>query len=332
MASSEPMELITSYHNHYFYILVRVLSQLKPNQTITCQDFDERVKQLLYPNKELANLEYSREVTRELLDIACRYGIFLREGENITKMMHNNVVPPLSMPEKICLKNVLQSSHAKLFFDEPLIRELLVFLSDVPDIPFSKIIDVKGIAPEINANREYIEDFRRILRAVRKSLKTYSTNFAHNGNIYHDDSLPIKIEFDVKERYFCNVAWNLKHNYIYRADMSRISNIQLKHPMRKYRWKVVNRHQEARKETPLVMVVRNTDNAIEQLNRFFTTYPKEVRRFNDDIVWLSVQYPLFDEDKLVNDILSLGTAVQVISPPQVIEKIKQTLKNRLSLK
>lgn len=331
MASNETMEMVTSYHNRYFYALIRVLTQLNTNQTITFQEFSRRMEQLLNTDKDAPKSEYSYEVIEKILTIACKNGILARNGDSVTKVMRNNVVPPLSMTEKVYLKNILQSPHAKLFLDEWTIQKIEVALSDVPDIPLSEIIDVKGIADEIDANREYSEDFKRMLTAIRKGMRTSSTNFAFDGHIYRDISLPLKMEFSITGRYFCNSAWSLKWNRTFRADMGRLANIKLLFPMKKVRWKVTEQEKERRKKYPLIMIVRDTDNAIEKINRFFTTYPKEIRRINDEIIWLSVQYPYFDENEIISNILSLGTAVQVISPEQAVEKIKEKLENRLSL-
>lgn len=330
MASNE-IELVNPYHNRYFYVMIRVLNSLEVNQTITCQEISRRMEQILNPDNDAPQSEYSHEVIENLIEIACKGGILARDGDSVTKIMRNNVVPPLSMAEKVYLKNLLQSPHAKLFLDERTVQKIWFTLSDVPDIPLSEIIDVKGISHEVDANREYIEDFRRMLTAIRKGMRTPSTNFAFDGHIYRDVSLPLKMEFSITGRYFCSTAWSLKRNRTFRANMGRLANVKLLFPMKKVRWKVTEQEKERQKKNPLVMIVRDTDNSLEKINRFFTTYPKEIRRINDEIIWLSVQYPHFDENEIINNILSLGTAVQVISPERAVEKIKEKLKSQLSI-
>lgn len=326
MALNDQTELINQFHNPYFYAMIIVLNKMEHGESIPYYDFINRIKQILKLDSE-----HTQAVIAEYVDIACKNGILAVEDKTVRKLLHNSIIPPMSMPEQIYLKNILKTAYASLFLDEEDIQYMLEMFSDVPDVDFSEIIDFKGIDKELEANREYIKDFRLVEKAILEKNMIQLTNFAHNGQIYRDIALPMGIEFSMNERYFWLWLWNTPKQQLFKTDMGRITNIRLMHPRKKAVHKAVTRIKGMQKNHRLIMAVQDKDHAIEKINRLFSTYPKEIKRINEGIIWLAVEYPRFDEKNIIDSLMSFGTAVQVISPASAVNMIKERLQNQLNL-
>ena len=68
------------------------------------------------------------------------------------------------------------------------------------------------------------------------------------------------------------------------------------------------------------MLITDKRDAIERMNLMFSMYHKKTERIADDKIKISLSYYNFDENEIIDGIMSFGTAVQVLSPESVIKK------------
>ena len=80
-----------------------------------------------------------------------------------------------------------------------------------------------------------------------------------------------------------------------------------------------------REQNPIIMKVKNENHAIERINLLFSMYHKKIERVAKDTIKISLSYYQFDENEIIDGIMSFGKAVHVLSPERVVNKIKEKL-------
>ena len=316
------IELMNQYHNRHLIAFMIVLNSLKTNENISRYEMIDHIKKIVTENSP-----YSDELIDTLIDKACENNILAISKGIIRRISKETVLLPMTLQEKIYLKNILKSPYVLLFLDEPVIQELLEKLSDVPEIDFSKMIDFTGISKEREFDEAYINNFRLLMQAVQERRKINFVNIDAQGIPHQNvERFPFKIEYSVIMRCFWLSLWNQKEKRPFKANISRISEIQLLDRISDEEYQTVMNMMEQKKEKhPIVMIITDKNNAIERINLMFSMYHKKTERIADDKIKLSLSYYNFDENEIIDGIMSFGTAVQVLSPNRVIEKIKEKL-------
>lgn len=315
-------EMINQYHNRHLLAFITVLNSMNPENPVDCRDFILNVKQLSGEESE-----YSEELISDLIERAFENNILSNEKSKIRKTTEKNILLPMTLQEKIYLKNILKSHYAFLFFDKPVIYRLLEELSDVPDIDFSKIIDFKGISKEPDFDEVYIQNFRLLVQAILQKRKISFINTDSEGRKRSNiERIPFRIEYSLIMRCFWISLWNQEEKRPFKASVSRISDIKLLNVISvEEHQKVMHMLEEKREQHPIVMIVKNKRNSIERINLLLSMYHKEIERIDDNTIKISLSYYNFDENEIIDGIMSFGSAVQVLSPDSVVKKIKEKL-------
>ena len=217
-------ELMNQYHNRHLTAFIIVLNSLKTNETISRYAMVDCIKKIVTENSP-----YSDKQISSLIEEACENNILVEERKNyFRKIPEESILLPMTLQEKIYLKNILKSPYAMLFLDDSEIQALLEKLSDVPEIDFSKIIDFKGISKEREFDEAYIKKFRLLMQAVQEHRKINFVNIdAQSNEILNKERIPFKIEYSVIMRCFWLSLWNQWEKRPFKANISRISDIQL---------------------------------------------------------------------------------------------------------
>lgn len=321
MALSET-ELINQYHNRHLLAFISVLNKLKLQETISSFEFTEDIKKIVKESSP-----YSDDLIDELIQNACENNIIVLEKANIRKIEDRNIFLPLTLHEKIYLKNILKSPYAVLFLDDAEIQNLLKLLADVPDMDFSKMITIAGTAKDPKFNKTYIKNFRLLVQAIKERRKISFSNIDAKGDKHiNSKRIPVKIEYSVIMRCFWLSLWNPIEQRPFKANIARMSEIYLLEKISDEEDKNVKYMMEQKKERhPIVMLVTDENHAIERINLLFSMYHKKTERIEKDKIKISLNYYNFDENEIIDGILSFGPAVQVLSPESVVNKIKEKL-------
>ncbi|MBR0140618.1 MAG: WYL domain-containing protein [Ruminococcus sp.] len=176
-------------------------------------------------------------------------------------------------------------------------------------------------------DEEYIKNFRLLARAVHEHRKINFNNINAQGQKYiNNERFPFRIEYSVTMRNFRLSLWNKKEERPFKANISRISDIELLDVISDEEYKSVMNMMEQKKEKhPIIMTVTNENNAIERINLLFSMYHKNTEFISADKIQISLSYYNFDEDEIIRNIMSFGKFVHVLSPERVVNKIKEKL-------
>ena len=316
-------ELMNQYHNRHLTAFIIVLNSLKANESISCYGMIDRIKKIVTEDSP-----YSDEMINSLIEEACKNNILVEERKKyFRKIPEESILLPMTLQEKIYLKNILKSPYALLFLDLPVIQEILQKLSDVPEMDFSRMIDFTGVSKELEFDEAYIKNFRLLMQAVQEHRKINFVNINAQGNeILNKEKIPFKIEYSVIMRCFWLSLWNQWEKRPFKANISRLSDIQLLDRISDEEYQTVMNMMEQKKEKhPIVMIITDRNSAIERINLMFSMYHKKTERIADDKIKISLSYYNFDENEIIDGIMSFGTAVQVLAPERVVEKIKEKL-------
>lgn len=77
---------------------------------------------------------------------------------------------------------------------------------------------------------------------------------------------------------------------------------------------------------PIVMELSGKNNTYERANILFSMYKTITEKSNDDKNVLKLYYYEFDEKEIIDSIFSFGPYVKVVSPPIIVDKIREKLK------
>jgi len=316
-------ELIHQYHNRHLLAFIAILNSMKLNERISFSFLKKQVEQTAgrdfgYIDSLLKYLKENEYQGNKLVSIS---------DKSIKKISERPFILPMSQPEKIYLKNALQSPYAKLFLDESEIFSLFNKLSEIPDINFSEIIDFKGINPDPEFDEAYIKNFRLLIKAIRERKKISFINTDFEGKKRPNfDKIPVKIEYSVTQRYFWLSLWNDKEKRPFKANISRLSEIRLTKDISDEEYQTVLHMMEQKKEqTPIIMEITDKNNALERFCLLFSPYQKKIRYIAKNKAEISLYYYQFEEEEIINKIMSFGENITVLSPERVIEKIKKRL-------
>lgn len=81
----------------------------------------------------------------------------------------------------------------------------------------------------------------------------------------------------------------------------------------------------------LVFDINDERNALERVLLHFSHFEKSAERTGTDTYRISLKYKQEDEKEVTNRILSFGPMVKVISPPEVVDRIREKIKTQLTI-
>jgi len=315
-------DLMDPYRNRYLLAFLHLLNQTESKKLLDSMQYAITLQQCID-----AENRYSDELIDGLIAAAVDSGLLKNEQKKLCKTCESALLPPVSLVEKIYLKNILQSSYAPLFLDADTIQFLLSELADVLDMKFSEIVAFCGTESEPEFSDAYVRNFRQLIEAIQKKCMIRFVNRAHNGNTYQNQAFPVKIEFSVIHRKFWLSLWHIEQKRPFKADIERITDIELLEEISENEYHETIRMMEKRKEPqPIVMEIKDYKNARERANLQFSMYQRKVKIIDDDTVQMSVYYYSFDRDELLDAIMMFGPAIRVTGPTLIVEEIRNRLR------
>ena len=88
---------------------------------------------------------------------------------------------------------------------------------------------------------------------------------------------------------------------------------------------MMNKMEQQKEQHPIIMTVTDEKNAVERISLLLSVYHKEMEYICENKVKISVNYYNFDENEIIDGIMSFGKLVCVHSPEHVVKKIKAKL-------
>ena len=320
------MELFNKYKNKDFYYITNIINKINK--------YNEIVKE-----KELQKYFDETCTFKEMQENICNpdyiYKIFNVDNDESIKPLYKNIINIRpSYPEKAWLYSIISDPKAKLFLDNKQIEFLKKLLEDTHNKPYLlSNNDVHICRLNNKPPYEYTDEqrlfFKMIMQAVKEQKYIILTNNADNGMIYKDSKLiPYKIEYNNKHDTFSITCYNDISNEIIRIFFTNITKLKTGEKVPNYlKIKTRIRHEleNKRTTTPVIIQINDENNALQRSAYIFAHYERMIYKENDNLYMKIYYYKEFQQEDIIQGILQLGMFVKLISPDNLVNKIKEII-------
>lgn len=245
-----------------------------------------------------------------------RWPLLLPDNESV---LYSVPEMPLTEIEKRWLKSITKDPRAKLF-----------------DIDVEGLEDVEPLYPQDTFVRfdvfddgdpydspAYIDNFRKILSAVRKGSRIAVEFTDSKGRLLRRICVPDNLEYSLKNDRFRLIASCEGGNVtINLAAVKSAEEVSAEEEILKLN----------REKRELLAEITDESNALQRAMISFSYLEKETSKIDDRHYRLKLRYYLEDEAEILIQILSFGTNIRVISPDDFVLKIKDRIERQRNLK
>ena len=264
--------------------------------------------------------------------------LFERDGEVYTSVLSGESAPavPLSLLQKRWLAAILSDRRIGLFLDEEEVSTLQTALGGVePLFNAGDFIYTDRFTDGDDYESEtYRKHFRIILKAIRER-QILNINFnSGRGQRVHFRFIPCKLEYSVKNDKFRLHAVDRRHSerygnkdILYTINLSRISELSEtgKYLRPRQMPKLDKLITKGYYKEPVTLLIKTERNALERAMLQFAAYKKNTTRIRDDLYKCEIYYNESNETELLIEVLSFGSAVEVLGS----EKFKEHMSRRI---
>ena len=236
--------------------------------------------------------------------------------DNDTPIRHVPTMP-LTLLQKRWLKSLSLDKRVKLF-----------------DIEFSGLENVQPLFTEKDYvvfdnyldgddydDQEYIARFKTLLKAVKESLALKVDVENRKGEIRSLKFIPKKIEYSEKDDKFRVIANGKKGDIV--INIARIKKCKIYNGEANVELTDISPQPKS-----VTFMVTDERNSLDRCVLHFAHFEKRVEKVGDKDYKVSINYDKDDEMEIVIRILSFGPYVKVIEPLDIIELVKEKLKNQ----
>ncbi len=320
------MELFNKYKNKDFYYITNIINKINK--------YNEIVKE-----KDLKKYFDKTCTFKEMQESICNpddiYKIFnVYDNESIRPLYKNIINIRPSYSEKAWLYSIISDPKAKLFLEDTQIEFLKKLLEDTHNKPYPlsnndvHICRLNNKPPYEYTNEQRLF-FKTIMQAVKEQKYIILTNNADNGIIYKDSKLiPYKIEYNNKHDTFSITCYNDISNEIIRIFFTNITKLKTGEKVPNYlKIKTRIRHELENKRTtaPVIIQINDENNALQRSAYIFAHYERMIYKENDNLYMKIYYYKEFQQEDIIQGILQLGMFVKLISPDNLVNKIKEII-------
>lgn len=153
------------------------------------------------------------------------------------------------------------------------------------------------------------------------------TNRTKHGTLFKcSAAVPIKIEYAVISGRFSAFFWQMDPARLFKARLRNLSEIKVLDKISdSQRAEIADMIEHQKCPEPIEMHIQNQNNTAQRAMIFFSQYNTYVSREENGDLIVKISYYRFDEPEILNHIISFGKYIQVVSPAEIVEKIKDKL-------
>ncbi len=333
------MELFNEVKNRYFQLVFRVINECADGKAkadlIRIVDDGEFEQKLIGKNQQsFADIILNRGNKDENLNLlnekkGLYYPCVDSNGELPLPVRFTNL-------EKAWLKALLNQQEVTLLLSkntlDKLSKELDDFDSPIKQEYFETTNSVK--LPEIRQRENYEENFRLILKALICEKPIRYSNVDRNGNIHSNKlALPLAIEYSMRDTRFRVSLFSIDDNRPVLANVFSLTDINIvdedigidREKAKKLLFELKYSDQ------PIILEVTDKNSAMERCFMCFSRMERTARELGNSKYEIRLNYYLFEEEGLIQNILSLGPYVKVISPQRIANEVVKRVKKAISL-
>ena len=303
------MELFSELKNDCMQQLITVINKnITDQKTITTQDFSD------------FHLFSAADSLLESL-------LFKNNDRTYTPIVSTSVPVILTKLEQQWLNDLLNDNLSSLFLTEELRKKI----QSKNNLKTSSWIKQSwhNNQPNYNFSRETAEFkqiFQNCLTALQQKKYVYYESYDDYGLKYQGEAAPFKIEYDMCSNIFNFIMWNPDKCWTFKSNIATITKLQvLSQTMPDKVYMQAQAYVEAMQinTPPIVLQLKtNKNNALERCILLFSTYEKNIHILDEQTIQLEIMHrDHFDKKEILQYILSLGSAVTVISPQTLKQEI-----------
>lgn len=318
-AFHEKLPILHEMYGRYFLITAELLKQAQESGQLTFDDIYKTAEEMGYSETAL-KLPYI--LTQEEED-----GHALFQGDGVAfKAIVKPVTRPLSLLERRWLATILRDPKIGLFMDDDEIAQVSKLIRDSKGSnaePLFNEEDYIRFGVGHDSDDYYDADFRKVFRTILSALRGKSVigieYTGYSGKQRCKQVMPLKIEYSMKYDLF---------RLIYKESKNG-RDVILPIRIRRIERASVSSCEAIKDESPdmekVFVSVSNENSSLERAHIRFANYKVSVKSVEQDKRILHISYPHYEEDELIEVILSFGPAAQVVDPEHVVDKIRAKL-------
>lgn len=293
--------------NSLFRLLCQIVDEICAGGKFTRKDILRRIFSL----PEFIYLEAPEQAREE--EIVDALFNFDRNGFAVVPATKNFSLPP-SDAELSWLRAVLADEENAFLLPDAFRKNLLNRLKNFPPLFEKKSWRTLRAESKSDLGNELHVNLAVIVEALRLRRKVFVDGQAVS---------PCRLEYDLASRKYFLIAWLDEARTIKKMPVEALGMIELSGEQipddADTRWE--NFYSSNVAEVSLE--VQNTRNAVERCFALFSSFDKKARLQDDGGCFLTVSYSPTDEDEILEKILSLGSAVTVVAPEILRERLRQ---------
>lgn len=323
------MQIFSEYKNSFIVKTIELVNRINAGEQFNKKSIVSFMQDEC-ANDPLAGEAYIEALLNNDEEIALNIFKFDDEGHAELQIPKGIEVLPAKV-ELVWLWNMVRQENAALFLGDRLCRKLLqdddLNAIDKPD--FSRFVDIpnRKWLPRFFDDEGYCERFELIMQAILHENPISFVNHDRAGRVHKTDcAYPLGIEYSILDGLFRVSLWLPDDDRPIKANLERLTKVHVL--PESFNAMAIAKVLELRKaKEPIVVSITNNRNSIERAAWLFSSYERKTR-FTEDKFIVEIYHYLFDEEELIQNILSFGIDAYVLSP----KHIQLEVRNRILIK
>lgn len=307
------MAYIPLFHEIYsdiFQYLCKIINRLYQGERLTKQEIIAGLPQIDWSNID----DY-----HELLN--CLF--LFDENEQAQLFIPAPIDIPPSLSELQWLSSIIHEPAARNLMSANLTEKLKDVLKNVKTPGFNNFSILYATG---DRNDQITHSLATIWSALTNHKQLIYTNTDAQGILHQGQCSPCRLEYDAATNKYRLIAWLAKEKRAIKMNLDRLSNLVIATTdipddcQRKLKNFLIS------KQKTITLQVTPKYNAVERTFKLFGAYDKAaIYDEQSDTYTLNITYYEFDQQEIIRDILSLGSAATVLAPANIQATIRDIL-------
>lgn len=296
-----------------FLALVRAINDLSLGQSLTRDDILQR-----FPRIDWSNVDRLEELINS---------IFTFDKDGYARTFISSPITYITPTEQLrWLKSLLLDPECDFLLSDELRIKLLQELVDVQPLIERNIINIIREQGDNTLHQETSGRLRIIWQAMGSQKQLSYTYITTSGKVFQDTAAPCRLEYDCAQHRIRLILWHARENRAIKLNINRFKELQI--ASEEYTPAIDKSFTDflADNTAQVVLELRQKNNAVDRCFALLGSYHKQaIYDEENNIYRLVIQYYRFDETEILDYILSLGSAVTVVSPQALRSRVIERL-------
>ena len=291
--------------NPIFRLLCQIVNEVQSGKKFTRKEILRRIFSL----PEFIYVEApEREREEKIVDV-----LFNFDGAGFAKIPSGKIFSlPMSDTELQWLRAVLADEETAFLLPATLREKLLNRLEKFPPLYDKTFCQKLRAAQEMSTGEKFFDKLSIIVTALRLRRKILCEN---------ELLTPCRIEYDLAADKYFLIVWREETQSVEKISVENLGALTLTEELIPPECEDLLKKFYSENVAEVSLKVLNTRNAVERCFALFSSFDKSARFQDDGSYFLTVRYCLLDEEEIIEKIFSLGSAVTVVAPKNIRERI-----------